>query len=121
LAGTVIWPGGVVKNDSAARGGFDVGKVVLDDGSELVFWNEYMTLERSGARLATFPDLIVTMDAATGLPVSTAEVRVGQRLAVVVVRKNALKLGAGVKDKNLYHAIEQATGKPVIEFACAER
>ncbi|NPV69541.1 MAG: DUF917 family protein [Firmicutes bacterium] len=119
--GEVACRGTVLAKDIETAGGFDVGRVVLEDGTDLVFWNEYMTLERSGERLATFPDLITTMDVHAGLPVSTAELQPGQQVAVVVVRKSALRLGAGVKDKGLYSTVEQVTGKEVIKYAFDER
>ena len=42
------------------------------DGCQLTFWNEYATAEKDGKRLATFPDLIMTINAKTGEPVTTA-------------------------------------------------
>ncbi len=44
-----------------------MGKVTID-GFEMTFWNEYMTLEKDGERYATFPDLIMTLDAKTARP-----------------------------------------------------
>ncbi len=71
-----------------------------------------MLLERrgnkgSGARLATFPDLITTFDMSTGLPLSSAEVAPGHQVAVVVVPMDSLILGQGVKDKSLYNVVEK--------------
>ncbi|MGE5484836.1 MAG: DUF917 domain-containing protein [Ignavibacteriales bacterium] len=118
--GSIVCAGKVLRKDIETTGGFDIGRVEIEGGFELVFWNEYMTLEGSGERLATFPDLMVTMDASTGLPLSSAEVEVGRKVTVVVVPKRALILGAGVRDRSLYHAIEQVTGKHVVKYAFDE-
>ena len=96
-----------------SAGGFDVGYVQVGSLT-LDFWNEYMTLEHSGERAATFPDLIMTLDAATGEPVTSAEVCVGHRLAVLRVARNRLLLGAGMFDSRLYLPAEEAIDKPII-------
>ena len=70
-------------------------------------------------RLATFPDLIVTMDLRSGMPVSSAEITEGQEVAVVVVPRQRLILGAGVKDPSLYRDVERAVGKDLVSFAFA--
>ncbi len=116
--GNVVCSGTITRKKLETRGGFDVGEVLVEGGYELSFWNEYMTLEKTGSgrpasRLAAFPDLIVTLDLSTGLPVSSAEVREGQEIAVVAVPQENLVLGAGCKDKALYPMIEQVTGKKI--------
>lgn len=65
------------------------------------------------ARLATFPDLIMTLDTA-GMPLTSAEVRVGMEVLVLVVPARRLVLGAGMRDPDLFRAVEAATGKSVI-------
>lgn len=115
--GRIVCRGRVIAKELTTAGGFDVGRVVIEGGYELVFWNEYMTLEREGQRIATFADLIATLDVFTGNPVSSAEVRESSEVAVVVVPKESLMLGAGVKDKSLYYGIEEATGKEIIRYA----
>jgi DUF917 family protein len=119
LAGDVAVTGTVESWDLETTGGFDVGTAVVN-GHELTFWNEYMTLERKGERLATFPDLITTLDADTGEPVSTAELVEGQSVAVVVAPASSLELGAGMRDPALFEPVEEAIDNSVIEFAFAE-
>src|SRR5699024_1538268 len=68
LGGQVIHEGEVTEFALEKKGGFDVGIVQLEE-LELTFWNEYMTAEVHGKRLGTFPDLIMTFDVVTGLPV----------------------------------------------------
>jgi len=119
LGGEVAVTGTVESRDLETTGGFDVGTVVVD-GHDLTFWNEYMTLDRDGERLATFPDLITTLDADTGEPVSTAELSEGQSVAVVVAPASSLRLGAGMDRPDLFEPVEEAVGEPVVEFAFEE-
>ena len=115
--GRVVCSGSIVAKHLETRGGFDVGTIGLDGEFELVFWNEYMTLDYRGERLGTFPDLIATLDTRTGCPISTAEAAEGQEVAVILVPKEALILGAGVKDPALYRSAEEVTGKEIIRYA----
>lgn len=81
---------------------------------EITFWNEYMTLEdERGMRLATFPDLIVTLDLKTSLPLTSAEIKPGDEVLVIAVPKEFIPLGAGVKDPEILKQIEDVVGKKV--------
>ncbi|SFV09351.1 DUF917 domain-containing protein [Alicyclobacillus macrosporangiidus] len=115
LGGDVVHTGVVDFVNLETKGGFDVGTVRIGN-VELTFWNEYMTLEQGGRRLATFPDLIMTIDQHTGQPVITAEIAVGREVAVVRVPKQQLKLGAGMQDPELFRAVETTIGKSVISY-----
>ena len=97
------------------RGGFDSGVIVIGD-YETAFWNEYMTLELGGKRLATFPDLIMTLDGGTGLPVTTAEIKEGQDVLLFVVPADRLILGEGMRCMDLMAEIEPVIGKKIVEF-----
>ena len=83
---------------------------------ETTFWNEYMTLESRGERLATFPDLIMTLDAGSGLPVTTAEVKEGQTVILFVVPADRLILGEGMRCMELMEEIEPVVGKKIVEY-----
>lgn len=87
---------------------------------ELTFWNEYMTAEKNGERIATFPDLIMTFDAETGTPVTSAEIREGMTAAVIVADKSKIKLGAGMMDPELFIPCEKAVEKEMISYAFPE-
>lgn len=119
LDGEVAVTGTVDSRELETAGGFDTGTVVVD-GNKLTFWNEYMTLNRNSKRVATFPDLITTLDADTGRPISTAEITEGQSVTVVVAPASSLTLGAGMEDPGLFHPVEEAVGKPVVEYAFPE-
>jgi len=99
-----------------SQGGFDVGQVELEGGYELTFWNEYMTLEWQGQRLATFPDLIATLSAAEPRPLSSAEVREGHEVLIIKAPWQNLRLGAGMRRPELFRAAEEAVGKELIRY-----
>ncbi len=98
------------------EGGFDVGTVDVG-GAELTFWNEYMTLEVDGERLATFPDLIALLDRDTGEPITTAALEAGRNVSVVTAPAASLSLGAGMRSLSLFEPVEDAVGKSVIDYA----
>lgn len=119
LGGGRVVDRGVVEEVSLeTRGGYDVGRLVVRGTSgsyEITFWNEYMTLEdASGARLATFPDLINTLSLETSLPLTSAEVRKGDRVLLMVIPKELVPLGAGVKDPEILRQVEVVVGKRIL-------
>ena len=97
-------------------GGFDVGSVRIGEGHIVTFWNEFMTAEGNGKRLATFPDLIALLDGETGLPVCSADVRDGMNVLLVCIPRERLLLGSSMKLKILFEACEEATGKALIKY-----
>lgn len=109
---------GVVHNYSlTAKDGFDMGRAVIRGEAgelELTFWNEYMTAELCGRRLATFPDLIVLLDAATGLPVTSARLRRGIEVLAAAVPRERLILSSTMSDPALLAPCEAAVGKPIL-------
>jgi DUF917 family protein len=115
LEGQVLTRG--VARDFAleTRGGYDVGHFRVDD-VEITFWNEYMTADRGNLRLATFPDLIATLDAATGDPVVSAAVTDGRELLVLTAPKSRLLLGAGVRRPESLAPAEAAIGRPMARY-----
>ncbi len=97
--------------------GFDVGSVVVSASTgryELTFYNEYITVERAGHRLATFPDVIATLQQETLQPLTTASLESGQKVFLVVIPWTRLKLGAGMRDPSLYGQVASAVGKEVL-------
>lgn len=115
LGGAIVAQGIISHLELNCSGGFDTGHISIED-TELTFWNEYMTLEQGGKRLGTFPDLIMTLDAETGLPVTSAEAVQGQKIAVLLVPMSHIKLGAGMKDPELFKSCEDAVGKQIISY-----
>lgn len=119
LHGTVIAQGKVDSVELVSQGGFDAGEVKVGD-LELTFWNEYMTLEREGERLATFPDLIMTMETKSGRPITTAEIQKGQEAIIIMVPRENLNLGAGMRDPELFREVEEVIGKEIVKYVFSE-
>ena len=120
LQGSVLAVGEVTANTVAYRDGFDVGHVTVRDGNgelALGVYNELMTAERDGARVATFPDLIASLDPQTGDPVAVSELVRGSRVAVVTTSKRNLALGAGVLDPSVYPEVERGMGAEIARYA----
>ena len=95
-------------------GGFDVGLVTVDTSEGLLevdFMNEYMTAQRDGKRLGTFPDLLTFIDLDKCVPICSAQIRAGQNVAAVCVPKERLKLGRGMFLPELFEPGEKAMGK----------
>lgn len=127
LGGEIAGEGALVAAELETRGGLDVGTVRVAVGRgrllELTFWNEYMTLDRldgpggaEAVRVATFPDLVATLDLASGLPMTTAEARVGREVAVLRVPRGKLILGAGMRCAGLLRAVEATVGKEMVRY-----
>lgn len=113
LSGELIVQGEVVDIRLETIGGYDVGFIAVkgDRKGELTFWNEFMTLEIEGQRMATFPDLITLLSLENGIPVSSAEVKTGQGVGVLVVPRANLILGEGVRLPETLQEAEKAIGK----------
>lgn len=101
---------------------FDIGTITIRAGEgDLVLhvMNEYMAVEDGkGARLATFPDVITTLDG-DGKPVSVGHLREGMTLSVFHIDKTHLPLSASVKDPSVYPVCEAALGIPITSYALA--
>ena len=115
LKGEILAQGEVTSFRLETRGGFDVGEVVVEDVAT-TFWNEYMTAEKDGQRLYTFPDLIMTFDLETGMPLTTAEIKKGKKVALMAARREHLKLGSAMFDLDLMKAIEPIVEKPILPY-----
>jgi DUF917 family protein len=117
--GHALEPGRVENFLLETRGGFDVGHFHVRSPEahyELAFCNEYVTLNEGLERVATFPDLIVTMNPATRLPLATGEIRNGMSVLPVYVPKAHLKLGAGMRDPALFEPLQAITGREIIKY-----
>ena len=114
--GKVIDRGKVEQVILETKGGFDIGKVIVkgnnDAKYEITFWNEFMTVEDSEGKIyGAFPDLIVMINLQTGLPLTSAEIRQGDKVILLVIPKEHIILGAGVKDSNVLKQVEEIIGK----------
>jgi DUF917 family protein len=114
-----LFTGQVNKYSLWAKEGFDLGLIQIESSSgeyELTFWNEYMTLEKKGERLATFPDLIMTFEAETARPLISAAVKEGMEIIILSVPAQRLLLGAGVKDPVLLKKIEAKIDREILKY-----
>lgn len=90
LGGSVVFEGKVADVERATVTGFARGTARIagsgpDTGQEAVlrFQNEHLLVEVAGSVRTTTPDLIVTLDAETGEPVTTEGLRFGARVRIV--------------------------------------
>ncbi len=119
LHGVVAVEGTVEEVALETRGGFDVGLISVAGAGkrcELTFWNEYMTLELGGKRVATFPDFMATFSLESGLPLISGEVARGQKIAVLYAPKESLRLGAGMRNPALFRQVEDVVKKPLVKY-----
>ena len=114
LKGEIVVEGVISDFELVTKGGFDVGKVIVE-GIEMTFWNEYMTLEKHNERLYTFPDLIMSFDKESGMPLTTAEISKGKDIVVIGIKKDNIKLGAGMYDSELLKEIEPIIDKDILK------
>jgi DUF917 family protein len=122
-SGTILGEGTVARKAvSYTEGAFDIGTITIHtDKSDLVLhvMNEYMAVaDGHGARLATFPDVITTLDA-NGEPISVGHLREGMTLSVFHIAKAHLPLSSSVKDPSVYPVCEAALGIPLARYALA--
>lgn len=87
----------IVDLERHLRGGFAVGQVKLagfgdneGETGQIDLQNEFLVFRRNGHVEVTVPDLIVVLDADTGLPITTEVLRYGQRVAVLALPCHAL-------------------------------
>ncbi len=116
LCGEIVGEGMVSQLELVTQGGFDIGTVVLNTGTELSFVNEYMLVEVEGGRRYTFPDLIATFETTTGQVVNTSDLKTGMHVAIVATKGKNLVLGAGMQDLELFRRIEKLLNRPVVRY-----
>ncbi|WP_339207992.1 DUF917 family protein [Paenibacillus sp. FSL K6-3182] len=119
--GQIIGRGVVLKKDVHYSGAFDIGTITMADGSggqlTMHVMNEYMAVDDAdGKRLTTYPDVITTFEAATGLPISVGGVKEGMEIALFAIDKQFVPLSSSVKDPTVYPEVEKALGIPLAEY-----
>jgi DUF917 family protein len=118
INGKIIDEGMVEYVSLETKGGYDIGKLILNgkyDKYEITFWNEYMTVEDSNSRrIASFPDLIVTLSVESGLPITSAEIKKNDKIILIICPKENILLGAGVKDPQMLSQVESIVSKKMI-------
>ena len=113
LRGEVLVEGEVTENTVTYGGGFDLGQMTVrgaDGEARLGVYNEFMTADFGGKRVATFPDMIGTLDPLTGEVVSISESRHGSRVAVIIAHRSKFPVGKGALDPAVFPEVEKAMG-----------
>jgi DUF917 family protein len=103
---------------------FDIGTIRIGEGiSSLVLhvMNEYMVVEDAKKRrLASYPDVIATLDS-SGVPMSVGEIEPGMQLLVLRIRKDVMPLSSSVTDPAVYAVCEKALGMNLADYALGLR
>lgn len=87
----VLFDGKVTDLLRETKGGFSIGHVLLDsldnDGSklEVIFQNEYLIARKNSVPVTMVPDLICIVDRETAEPITTENLKYGQRVKVIGV------------------------------------
>lgn len=113
LGGEILVNGEVTRNTVAYGDGFDLGEMaVKGPEGEFVFgvFNEFMTAEKNGERIATFPDQIGALDPEDGHPVAISELPAGAKCAMILARRDSFPVGKGAVDPAVYPEVEEAMG-----------
>jgi DUF917 family protein len=97
---------------------FDIGSLAVGE-LELGYVNEYLTAEAGGERLGSFPDVLTTLSARDGRPLSIADIEDGDEVAVLHASRAQIPLGDGVRDPSVYPEVEAMLGKPLAAHALA--
>lgn len=113
LKGEHLITGNVMENTVTYSGGFDLGHMIVTDGQRQVrlgIYNEYMTADVDGARVATFPDMVGTLDPQNGEPVAISELAVGAEVAMIIAHRSNFPVGKGALDPAVFPEVEDAMG-----------
>lgn len=98
---------------------FDVGTLTIGTGKDacvLHVMNEYMAVEREGERIASYPDVITTLDP-SGVPMSVGEISEGMELLVLRIAKDVIPLSSSASDPSVYPSVEKAIGINLTDYA----
>jgi uncharacterized protein len=119
--GSIIGSGKVARNtlrytDEA----FDIGVIEVGEGAHkrlIHVMNEHMAVDDAhGARIASYPDVITTLDM-QGNPLSAGQVKQGMEVLVFHIHKSALPLSSSVSDPAVYPPVEKALGINLANYA----
>lgn len=99
---------------------FDVGVIDIGTGSSLVrihVMNEHMAVTNSaGERLATYPDVITTLDR-NGQPISAGNIKEGSEILLFYIPKTKIPLSSSVIDPSVYPHVEEVLGINLSDYA----
>lgn len=119
MRGEVLVTGTVIENSVTYANGFDCGRMVVSDGTREVslgVFNEFMTADMDGQRVATFPDMVGSLDPETGDPIAIAQLPVGAPVAIVTGHRSGFPLGKGALDPAVFREVEAALGTELFSY-----
>jgi DUF917 family protein len=122
LGGEIVAQGPVVSNDCRYDAGFDIGTVVVDDRRgrlTLHVYNEFMAADRDGERLLTFPDMMGSLDQATGDVIAISEMTPGRGVTIVGASRRRYPVGASALDPGVFPEVEEKLGVPLARYLAA--
>jgi uncharacterized protein len=124
MQGTIIGSGKVVRNTlKYTNEAFDVGVVEIGTGAQrcvIHVMNEHMAVDDAhGVRIASYPDVITTLDT-EGRPISAGQLVEGLEVLVLHVHKAHLPLSSSVRDPAVYPPVEKALGISLSGYALAD-
>jgi DUF917 family protein len=84
----VMFDGKIVDLERETKGGFSIGRVLIEEFKgkgimELEFQNENLIARRDGRLCASVPDIITVMDSETADSITTERLKFGQRVRVI--------------------------------------
>lgn len=100
-------------------GGFDLGTLTIENDESpitVTFWNEYMTAERDGVRLATFPDMIAVLDGESGLPLTSSMISPNQKVILLRLGRQHMLLGSSMRNRKLFKDAEKQLNKDLVKY-----
>lgn len=113
LKGEVLVSGDVVSNNVKYANGFDLGTMVVrgpEGEATLGVYNEFMSADMDGRRVATFPDMIGTLDPDNGDSLAISELKPGEKVAVIIAHRSNFPVGKGALDPAVFPEVEQVMG-----------
>jgi DUF917 family protein len=120
LNATILVDGEVRQNTVRYESGFDVGAIRIGDVT-LGVYNELMSADSGARRLASFPDLLASLDPLSGAPIAISALTPGTRVAILAAHRRYIPLGAGVYDRAAYPEVEAAMGIDLATYAFNSR
>lgn len=115
FASSILACGPVRHISSDDVSGHRLGRLYVGD-TTVTFLNEFMTVDYKGVRLATFPDLIAVLDADNGRIQTISSIKEGNRILVIKVPYQNLKLSKKLFHRDAFIEVEEIIGKYLMYY-----
>lgn len=118
--GQILCQGEVVANTlKYTDEAFDIGLIKIQSPQGIYtihVMNEHMAVELDGKRVASYPDVITTLDA-EGKPVSAGQVLPRMKISLFHVSKTQIPLSSSVLDPSVYPYVEERLNIDLASYA----